>query len=63
MYPGKEPSVMFTYIYKKWLLSLRSSKEKEKPDVMNIKMGCCIGEGHLQRGGAPAAKWGRGNVV
>lgn len=51
VYPGKEPSVMFTYIYKKWLLSLRSSKEKEKPDVMNIRMGCCRGEGHLLQNG------------
>lgn len=32
---GKEPSVIFTNINNKWLLSLRSSLEKEKQDVMN----------------------------
>lgn len=42
---------MFAYI-KKWLLSLRSSKEKEKTDVMNVRMGCYTEEGHpLQNGG------------
>lgn len=54
VYPGKEPSVMFTYISKKWLLSLRSFKEREKPDVMNVRMECCTEWGH------PMQSWGGG---
>ena len=54
VYPGKEPSVMFTYISKKWLLSLRSFKEREKPDVMNVRMECCTEWGH------PMQSWGWG---
>ena len=42
---------MLTYINEKWLLSLGSSKEKEKPNVMNVRMGCCTEEGHPRKNG------------
>lgn len=38
---------MLTSINKKWLLSLRNSKEKEKQDMaMNARMESCMEEGH-----------------
>lgn len=42
---------MLTHINEKWLLSLGSSKEKEKPNVMNVRMGCCTEEGHPRQNG------------